>query len=76
MILGFVLEKFIGLYNYSIEPLIKPLDYIVMTIGIIWFIAIEIEKICNDLKNAVFLGDKSKMITEALSDYCKKKSNR
>lgn len=58
MILGFVLEKFMGFYNYSIEPLIKPLDYIVMTIGIIWFIAIEIEKICNDLKNAVFLGDK------------------
>ena len=36
----------------------------------------EQEKICNDLQNAVFLGDKSKMITEALSDYCKKKSNR
>lgn len=36
----------------------------------------EQEKICNDLKKAVFLGDKSKMITEALSDYCQKKSSR
>lgn len=30
----------------------------------------EQEKICNDLQEAVFLGNKSKMITEALSDYC------
>ncbi len=27
-------------------------------------------RICSDLKKAVFLGDKSKMITEALTDYC------
>ena len=33
----------------------------------------EQEKICNDLHKAVFLGDKSKMITEALSDYCQTK---
>lgn len=33
----------------------------------------EQEKICNDLQKAVFLGDKSKMITEALSDYCQTK---
>lgn len=44
MILGFVLEKFMGFYYSSIEPLIKPLVYIVMTIGIIWFIASEIKK--------------------------------
>jgi antitoxin component YwqK of YwqJK toxin-antitoxin module len=34
------------------------------------------EKICSDLLNAVFLGDKSKMITEALRDYCPTKSSR
>jgi antitoxin component YwqK of YwqJK toxin-antitoxin module len=31
----------------------------------------EQEKICNDLQKAVFLGDKSKMITDALMDYCR-----
>jgi len=36
----------------------------------------EQEKICNDLKKAVFLGDKSKMISDALSDYCQTKSSR
>ena len=36
----------------------------------------EQEKICNDLQKAVFLGDKSKMITEALSNYCQPKSSR
>lgn len=36
----------------------------------------EQEKICSDLQKAVFLGDKSKMITEALSDYCQTKSSR
>ena len=36
----------------------------------------EQEKICNDLQKAVFLGDKTKMITEALSDYCQTKSSR
>jgi len=36
----------------------------------------EQEKICNDLQQAVFLGDKSKMITEALSNYCQTKSSR
>lgn len=36
----------------------------------------EQEKICNDLQKAVFLGDKSKMITEALNDYCQTKSSR
>jgi antitoxin component YwqK of YwqJK toxin-antitoxin module len=36
----------------------------------------EQEKICNDLQEAVFLGDKSKMITEALSDYCPIQSSR
>ena len=35
----------------------------------------EQEKICNDLQKAVFLGNKSKMITEAVSDYCQSKSN-
>lgn len=34
----------------------------------------EQEKICNDLQKAVLLGDKSKMITEAISDYCQKKN--
>lgn len=33
----------------------------------------EQEKICIDLERAVFLGDKSAMITEALVDYCSKK---
>jgi antitoxin component YwqK of YwqJK toxin-antitoxin module len=36
----------------------------------------EQEKICSDLQKAVFLGDKSKIITEALSDYCQTKSSR
>ena len=36
----------------------------------------EQEKICKDLKKAVFLGDKSKMITEALLKYCLTKSSR
>lgn len=30
----------------------------------------EKEKICSDLHEAVFLGDESKMIYEALADYC------
>ncbi|AHF17096.1 toxin-antitoxin system YwqK family antitoxin [Niabella soli] len=30
----------------------------------------EQEKICADLQKAVFLGNKTKMIIEALSDYC------
>ena len=37
---------------------------------------VEQEKICADLQKAVFLGNKSKMITEALSEYCQTKSNR
>ena len=36
----------------------------------------EQEKICDDLQKAVFLGDKSKMISEALIEYCQKKSSR
>ena len=36
----------------------------------------EQEIICNDLQKAVFLGNKSKMITEALSNYCQTKSSR
>jgi tetratricopeptide (TPR) repeat protein len=36
----------------------------------------EQEKICNDLQKAVFLGDKSQMITEALSNYCNTKNSR
>jgi len=36
----------------------------------------EQEKICNDLQKAVFLGDKTKMITEALSDYCQTSGSR
>ena len=35
----------------------------------------EQEKICSDLHKAVFLGNKSKMITEALTDYCEAKSS-
>lgn len=31
----------------------------------------EREQVCSDLKQAVFLGEKSAMITEALTDYCK-----
>ena len=30
----------------------------------------EQEKICNDLNKSVFLGNKSKMISEAIADYC------
>lgn len=30
----------------------------------------EQAKICSDLKTAIFLGDKTKMINEALSEYC------
>lgn len=36
----------------------------------------EQEKICNDLQKAVFLGVRSQMITEALSEYCQTKSSR
>lgn len=32
--------------------------------------SIEQAKICSDLKTAILLGDKTKMITEALTDYC------
>ena len=35
----------------------------------------DLEKICSDLRNAVLLGDKSKMITEALHNYCPIKSS-
>ena len=35
----------------------------------------EEEKICSDLQQAIFLGDKTKMITEALLVYCKTKSS-
>jgi len=33
---------------------------------------VEQQKICDDLQKAIFLGDKSKMITAALTDYCQK----
>jgi len=33
-------------------------------------------KICNDLQKAVLLGDKSKMTTEALANYCVTKSTQ
>ena len=36
--------------------------------------ASEQGKICSDLQKAVFLGNKSKMISEALLDYCQTKS--
>lgn len=36
----------------------------------------EQQKICDDLQKAIFLGDKTKMITEALSNYCVTKSSR
>lgn len=36
----------------------------------------EQQKICDDLQKAIFLGDKSKTIIEALSDYCQTKSSR
>jgi len=36
----------------------------------------EQEKICNDLKQAVFIGVKSKMITDALSEYCQTNNSR
>ncbi len=36
--------------------------------------ALEQEKICNDLQEAVFLGERSEMITEALTNYCQAKS--
>jgi hypothetical protein len=32
----------------------------------------EQEKVCSDLSKAVFLGDKTKMIIEALEEYCEK----
>jgi tetratricopeptide (TPR) repeat protein len=34
------------------------------------------EKICSDLKKAVILGDKSEMLTEALTNYCQLNSSR
>ena len=37
--------------------------------------ASEQEKICNDLQKAVFLGDKSKKISEALLGYCQPMSS-
>lgn len=36
----------------------------------------ELELICNDLKLAIFLGDRGKMITDAYKEFCEKKSNR
>lgn len=35
----------------------------------------ELGIICNDLKQAIFLGDKGKMIMEAVQEFCEKKSN-
>ena len=35
----------------------------------------EQDKICSDLHKAIFLGNKSHMITEALSNYCSGNSN-
>lgn len=35
----------------------------------------EQEKICSDLQKAVFLGGKSKMISEAMSNYCPPKNS-
>lgn len=34
----------------------------------------EQEMICSDLQKAIFLGNKSKMITDAILEYCKAKS--
>lgn len=34
------------------------------------------EKICSDLQKAIMLGDKSDMITEALTNYCQLNSSR
>jgi len=34
------------------------------------------QKICDDLQKAIFLGDETKMIIEALSDYCETKGSR
>jgi antitoxin component YwqK of YwqJK toxin-antitoxin module len=36
----------------------------------------EQEKICNDLHKALLSGDKSKMTTGAIADYCQKKENQ
>ena len=36
----------------------------------------EQQKICDDLQKAIFLGDKTKMIMEALSNYCQAKSSQ
>lgn len=36
----------------------------------------EQEKICNDLQKAIYLGDKSEMINEAVSNYCQTNSSR
>ncbi len=38
--------------------------------------AADKEKVCSDLQNAVFLGQKSDMITEALANYCQLNSGR
>ncbi|HMI59674.1 MAG TPA: hypothetical protein VK518_02160 [Puia sp.] len=35
----------------------------------------EKDKVCEDLHKAVFLGERSKMISEALSEYCLPKNN-
>lgn len=36
----------------------------------------ELTIICNDLKQAIFLGDRGKMILEAVQEFCEKKSSR
>jgi tetratricopeptide (TPR) repeat protein len=36
----------------------------------------ELTIICNDLKQAVFLGDKGKMIMDAVKEFCTSKSSR
>lgn len=36
----------------------------------------ELTIICNDLRQAIFLGDKGKMILEAVQEFCDKKKSR
>ena len=65
-------------YQYaSGKPLVKNSDVTVMASKDVPEIPeSELNIICNDLKQAILLGDKGKMIMEAVAEFCKPKANK
>ena len=65
-------------YQYaSGKPLVKNSDVTVMASKDVPEIPeSELNIICNDLRQAILLGDKGKMIMEAVAEFCKSKANK